>query len=196
MKQDIDFFTIRPEDKIPEKGRLLISEPFLPDTFFNRTLVYLTEHNEKGSVGFIINKSINIKVSDALEGFPGWDEKLTMGGPVAPDTLHYLHTLGNIVPNSVWVADNIHWGGDIEVVKDLINSGKAGSGDIRFFLGYSGWGEGQLERELKEDSWIIADVAPEVVMKYRKDDSWKIVLRSLKKKYRLWAEFPESPEMN
>ena len=196
MKQDIDFFTIRPEDKIPEKGRLLISEPFLPDTFFNRTLVYLTEHNEKGSVGFIINKSINIKVSDALEGFPGWDEKLTMGGPVAPDTLHYLHTLGNIVPNSVWVADNIYWGGDIEVVKDLINSGKAGSGDIRFFLGYSGWGEGQLERELKEDSWIIADVAPEVVMKYRKDDSWKIVLRSLKKKYRLWAEFPESPEMN
>ena len=196
MKQDMDFFAIRPEDKIPEKGRLLISEPFLPDTFFNRTLVYLTEHNEKGSVGFIINKSINIKVSDALEGFPGWDEKLTMGGPVAPDTLHYLHTLGNIVPNSVWVADNIYWGGDIEVVKDLIKTSKAGSGDIRFFLGYSGWGEGQLERELQENSWIIADVAPEVVMKYRKDDSWKIVLRSLKKKYRLWAEFPESPEMN
>jgi len=196
MKQDMDFFAIRPEDKIPEKGRLLISEPFLPDTFFNRTLVYLTEHNEKGSVGFIINKSINIKVSDALEGFPGWDEKLTMGGPVAPDTLHYLHTLGNIVPNSVWVADNIYWGGDIEVVKDLIKTSKAGSGDIRFFLGYSGWGEGQLERELQENSWIIADVAPEVGMKYRKDDSWKIVLRSLKKKYRLWAEFPESPEMN
>ncbi|MBN1386978.1 MAG: YqgE/AlgH family protein [Bacteroidales bacterium] len=196
MKQGIDFFAIRPEDKIPEKGRLLISEPFLPDTFFNRTLVYLTEHNEKGSVGFIINKSINIKVSDALEGFPGWNEKLTMGGPVAPDTLHYLHTLGNLIPNSVWVADNIYWGGNIEVIKDLINSGKAGSGDIRFFLGYSGWGEGQLERELKENSWIIADVDPEVVMKYRKDDSWKTVLRSLNKKYRIWAEFPESPEMN
>jgi putative transcriptional regulator len=196
MKQGIDFFTIRPEDKIPEKGRLLISEPFLPDTFFNRTLVYLTEHNEKGSVGFIINKSINIKVNDALDGFPGWDEKLTMGGPVAPDTLHYLHTLGNIIPNSVWVADNIYWGGDIESIKDLINSGRAGSGNIRFFLGYSGWGEGQLEKELQENSWIIADVAPEVVMRYRKDDSWKTVLRSLKKKYRLWAEFPESPEMN
>jgi putative transcriptional regulator len=196
MKQGIDFFTIRPEDKIPEKGRLLISEPFLPDTFFNRTLVYLTEHNEKGSVGFIINKSINIKVDDALDGFPGWDEKLTMGGPVAPDTLHYLHTLGNLIPNSVWVADNIYWGGDIESIKNLINSGRAGSGDIRFFLGYSGWGEGQLEKELQENSWIIADVAPEVVMRYRKDDSWKTVLRSLNKKYRLWAEFPESPEMN
>ncbi|MBS0010587.1 MAG: YqgE/AlgH family protein [Bacteroidales bacterium] len=196
MRQDIDFFTIRPEDKIPQKGRLLISEPFLPDTFFNRTLVYLTEHNEKGSVGFIINKSINIKVNDALEGFPGWDEKLTMGGPVAPDTLHYLHTMGNIVPGSVWVADNIYWGGNIDVIKEIISSGKAGAGHIRFFLGYSGWGEGQLEKELQENSWIIADAAPEVVMQYRKENSWKTVLRSLNKKYRLWADFPESPEMN
>ncbi|MFO7851809.1 MAG: YqgE/AlgH family protein [Bacteroidota bacterium] len=196
MKKGIDFFTIRPEDKIPEKGRLLISEPFLPDTFFNRTLVFLTEHNEKGSVGFIINKAINIKVSDALEGFPGWNENLTMGGPVAPDTLHYLHTLGDMIPGSVWVKDDIYWGGNIEVVKDLINAGTAGSGDIRFFLGYSGWGEKQLEKELKENSWVIADVASEVVMKYRKEDSWKTVLRSLHKRYRLWAEFPDSPEMN
>ncbi|MEA1887833.1 MAG: YqgE/AlgH family protein [Bacteroidota bacterium] len=196
MKQGIDFFTIRPEDKIPEKGRLLISEPFLPDTFFNRTLVFLTEHNEKGSVGFIINKAIKIKVSDALEGFPGWDKNLTMGGPVAPDTLHYLHTLGDMIPGSAWVKDNIYWGGNIEVVKELINAGKAGSGDIRFFLGYSGWGEGQLEKELKENSWIIADAATEVVMRYRKEDSWKTVLRSLHKRYRLWAEFPDSPEMN
>ncbi len=196
MKSEIDFFAIRPEDKIPEKGRLLISEPFLPDTFFNRTLVYLTEHNEKGSVGFIINKSINIRVNDALEGFAGWDERLTMGGPVAPDTLHYLHTIGSVIPDSVWISDNIYWGGNIEVIKDMISAGKINSGDIRFFLGYSGWDEGQLEKELQENSWVIADVAPEVVMRYRKEDSWKMVLRSLKKKYRLWAEFPESPEMN
>lgn len=196
MEQGIDFFTIRPEDKVPEKGKLLISEPFLPDTFFNRSLIYLTEHDEKGSVGFIINKSININVTDALEGFPGWNEKLTMGGPVAPDTLHYLHTMGDLVPGSMWVSDNIYWGGDIENIKELITSGKAGKGDIRFFLGYSGWGEGQLEKELMENSWVIADVAPEIVMKYRKEDSWKMVLRSLKKRYRLWAEFPDSPEMN
>ncbi|MFO7755331.1 MAG: YqgE/AlgH family protein [Bacteroidales bacterium] len=196
MEQGIDLFTIRPEDKVPEKGKLLISEPFLPDTFFNRSLIYLTEHNDKGSVGFIINKSININVTDALEGFPGYNEKLTMGGPVAPDTLHYLHTMGDMVPGSMWVSDNIYWGGDIENIKELIGSGKAGAGDIRFFLGYSGWGEGQLEKELIENSWVIADVAPEIVMKYRKEDSWKMVLRSLKKRYRLWAEFPDSPEMN
>lgn len=196
MKEGIDFFTIRPEDKIPEKGKLLISEPFLPDTFFNRSLVYLTEHNEKGSVGFILNKALNITVNDALEGFPGWDQKLTMGGPVAPDTLHYLHTLGDEVPECTSVGDGIFWGGNIEVVKELISSGRAKQGQIRFFLGYSGWGEGQLEKELRENSWVIADTIPDVIMKYRKDDSWKMVLRSLKKRYRLWADFPESPEMN
>ncbi len=56
MKQELDLFTILPEDKIPEKGKILISEPFLPDTFFNRTIVYLADHNAEGSVGFILNK--------------------------------------------------------------------------------------------------------------------------------------------
>jgi len=196
MASEIDFFTIRPEDKIPAKGKILISEPFLADSFFNRTLVYLTEHTEKGSVGFIINKSINIRVNDAVDGFSGWDEKLTMGGPVAPDTLHYLHTLGEIIPDSVWISGDIFWGGDINAIKTLITSGKANEGDIRFFLGYSGWGEGQLERELKENSWVIGSVAPDVVMKYREEDAWKKVLRNMNKKYSLWAEFPESPEMN
>lgn len=196
MKAEIDLFTIRPEDKIPEKGKLLISEPFLPDSFFNRTLIYLTEHTEKGSVGFILNKSINIKVDDALEGFTGWEEKLTMGGPVAPDTLHYIHTLGDFIHDSVWVSDNIYWGGNIDTLKNLIKSGKADKRQVRFFLGYSGWGEGQLERELRENSWLIGNVAGKAVMSYRTEDTWKMVLRSMNKKYSIWADFPESPEMN
>ncbi len=196
MKAEIDLFTIRPEDKIPEKGKLLISEPFLPDSFFNRTLIYLTEHTEKGSVGFILNKSINIKVDDALEGFSGWEEKLTMGGPVAPDTLHYIHTLGDLINDSVWISENIYWGGSIDVLKDLIKTGKADRNQVRFFLGYSGWGEGQLERELKENSWLIGNVAEKAVMSYRTEDTWKMVLRNMNKKYSIWADFPDSPEMN
>lgn len=196
MKPEIDLFTIQPEDKIPQKGKVLISEPFLPDTFFNRSVVYLTEHTEKGSVGFIINKSVNIRVNDAIEGFADWDEKLTMGGPVAPDTLHYLHTLGDLVPGSIWVSGNIFWGGELDAIRSLIKAGQVSSSDIRFFLGYSGWGEGQLERELQENSWVIGDAATGLVMSYRHDDAWKIVLRGMKRRYSIWADFPESPEMN
>jgi putative transcriptional regulator len=111
MKPEVDLFTILPEDKIPEKGKILISEPFLPDTFFNRTIVYLADHNSEGSVGFILNKKLDIRVCDAVSGFDRCKEYLSMGGPVSPDTLHYLHNQGERIPNSVSVNDNIYWGG-------------------------------------------------------------------------------------
>jgi putative transcriptional regulator len=196
MDSELDFFTILPEDKIPEKGKILISEPFLPDTFFNRTIVYLADHTSEGSVGFILNKKLDIKVCDAISGFDKWEEFLSMGGPVAPDTLHYLHNLGNRIPKSVWVNENIFWGGDIDYIREMIDKGKITKSQIRFFLGYSGWSAGQLERELKENSWVIAKVKTDIVLNNRVDNAWKRVLRSLKNKYRMWADFPESPDMN
>jgi putative transcriptional regulator len=196
MQTELDFFAILPEDKIPEKGKILISEPFLPDTFFNRSIVYLTDHTPQGSVGFILNKKLDLKISSAIEGFDNWDEILSMGGPVAPDTLHYLHNLGNLIPNSIPIEGDVNWGGDIDTVRELIKSGKIDKSQIRFFLGYSGWSAGQLERELKENSWVIAKVDSKIVLNSRGDDIWKKVLRSFKNKYRMWADFPDSPEMN
>jgi putative transcriptional regulator len=196
MQPELDLFTILPEDKIPEKGKILISEPFLPDTFFNRSIVYLTDHTPEGSVGFILNKKLDLQVDATIEGFEGWNENLSMGGPVAPDTLHYLHNLGDLIPNSVLVEGNIFWGGDIDVIRNLIKSRKMKQSDIRFFLGYSGWSAGQLERELKENSWVIAKVNSNIVLNTKGDDIWKKVLRSFKNKYRMWADFPDSPEMN
>jgi putative transcriptional regulator len=196
METDLDLFSILPEDKIPEKGKILISEPFLPDTFFNRSIVFLTDHTADGSVGFILNKKLEIKVCDAISGFEEWDETLNMGGPVAPDTLHYLHTLGEQIPKSVHIYRNIYWGGDIDTIKSLITFNRIMKSQIRFFLGYSGWSAGQLERELKENSWVIARINSDYIMKHREQDTWKKVLRSLNNKYKVWADFPESPEMN
>jgi putative transcriptional regulator len=196
MQPEMDMFAILPEDKIPEKGKILISEPFLPDTFFNRSIVYLTDHTPEGSVGFILNKKIDLKISSAIMGFEGWDEDLNMGGPVAPDTIHYLHSLGYIIPKSVQIEENVFWGGDIDSIRGLIKTGQVENSQIRFFLGYSGWSAGQLERELKENSWVIAKVNQEIVMNNRGEDTWKRVLRSLKNKYKRWADFPDSPEMN
>ena len=196
MQPELDLFTILPEDKIPEKGKILISEPFLPDTFFNRSIVYLTDHTPEGSVGFILNKKLDLQVDATIEGFEGWNENLSMGGPVAPDTLHYLHNLGDLIPNSILVEGNIFWGGDIDAIRELIKARKIKQSDIRFFLGYSGWSAGQLERELKENSWVIAKVNSNIVLSTKGDDIWKKVLRCFKNKYRMWADFPDSPEMN
>jgi len=196
MQPELDLFAILPEDKIPGKGKILISEPFLPDTFFNRSIVYLTDHSSQGSVGFILNKKLDLQVSAAIEGFEGWDENLSLGGPVAPDTLHYLHNLGDLIPKSVLVEGNILWGGNIDSIRELIKTGKINKSQIRFFLGYSGWSAGQLERELKENSWVIAKVNSNIVLNNGGDDIWKKVLRGFKNKYKMWADFPDSPEMN
>jgi len=196
MATELDLFTIQPEDKIPGKGKILISEPFLPDTFFNRTIVYLADHNAEGSVGLILNKKLEIKVCDAISGFDKWKELLYMGGPVNPDTLYYLHNLGETIPKSVLVSENIYWGGDIDHIRRMIRNGRIMNSQIRFFLGYSGWSAGQLENELKENSWVIAKIKPEIIFDSQSADSWKKVLRGLNKKYRMWADFPESPEMN
>lgn len=196
MDKDIDLFSILPEDKIPGKGKILISEPFLPDTFFNRSIVFLTEHTAEGSVGFILNKKLDLKVCDAIEGFDNCTDYLSMGGPVAPDTLHYIHTLGEIIPKSVHVYKNIWWGGDIDTIKSMVSFRKIKEQQIRFFLGYSGWSSGQLERELKENSWVIANAGPDIIMTSKGSDTWRKVLKSLNNKYRIWADFPESPDMN
>jgi putative transcriptional regulator len=196
MDRDPDLFTILPEDKVPEKGSILISEPFLPDTFFNRAIVYLADHNDKGSVGFILNKKLDIKVCDAISGFDDFNAYLFMGGPVSPDTLHYLHSMGDLIPESIHVKENIFMGGDLDVVRDLISKGRLPKSRIRFFLGYSGWSEGQLERELSENSWVISKINSGFILNNQPEDSWKKVLRSLNNKYRMWADFPESPDMN
>ena len=101
-----------------------------------------------------------------------------------------------LFPTAYYIEDNIYWGGDIDAIRDLISTDKINPSQIRFFLGYSGWSAGQLERELKEDSWIIARVKSDIVMNNRGDHTWKRILRSFKNKYRIWADFPDSPDMN
>lgn len=196
MQPELDLFAILPEDKIPEKGKILISEPFLPDSFFSRSIIYLTDHTSEGSVGFILNKEIDLKLNAAVEGFEDWDENLNMGGPVAPDTLHYIHNQGDMIPKSVHIGNNLFWGGDIDAIRDLITRKKLDKSQIRFFLGYSGWSAGQLERELNENSWVIAKVKSEIILGNRGENTWKHVLKGFKNKYRMWADFPDSPEMN
>jgi len=197
MDPEADLFKILPEDKIPQKGKILISEPFLPDNFFNRTVVYLADHTKEGSVGFILNRPLDIKVREAVSGFDKMDKYLNLGGPVSPDTLHYLHCMGDDIPKSVWVDENIYWGGDIEFIRSMIDLGKMNKSQIRFFLGYSGWAAGQLEKELKDNSWVIMKVSNDIVLNDNNaDKNWKRVLRSLNNKYRIWADFPESPDMN
>jgi putative transcriptional regulator len=196
MKElNIDFFSIE-NNKVARQGRVLISEPFLSDTYFHRSVVFLTEHSKEGSVGFVLNKPVDLSVNDVLNDFPQTDAEISIGGPVNTNTIHYIHTLGDIIPNSVRVTGNIYWGGDFETLKALIREGKINSGQVRFFLGYSGWSPNQLENELSENAWLVSEIDQEIIMKGSDHSLWKETLLQLDPKFRTWVNFPENPSLN
>jgi putative transcriptional regulator len=193
----LNYKFFEPDDnQEPQKGKALVSEPFLLDNYFKRSIVIITEHNKSGTVGFVLNKPVDVKISEVIENFPDIDAEVALGGPVSTNTLHYLHTLGDIIPNSVPIIGNIFWGGDFEVVERLITSGNILRGQIRFFLGYSGWSPDQLENELAENAWIVCDISPEEIMMPMNKHYWTKKLQGMGQKYEMWSNFPENPEMN
>jgi putative transcriptional regulator len=195
MVLDYNFF--EPDVRLePKKGRVLISEPFLMDNYFKRSIVLLTEHNSDGTIGFVLNKPVGISINKVIDNFPNIDTEVALGGPVSTSTLHYIHTLGDIIPNSMHVIGNIFWGGEFEVVERLISSGNINNSQIRFFLGYSGWSPNQLENELTENAWVVSDISPDEIMTPTHKQFWKKTLRRMGSKYEMWSNFPENPEMN
>ena len=184
------------ENKIPAPGSVLISEPFMPDNNFKRSVVLLCEHQEDGSVGFILNRPLGIRINEAIESFPEFDAELYLGGPVQTDTLHYIHRIPELIEGSVEVMDGLYWGGNFENIKILIENGQLDADQIRFFLGYSGWGEGQLLEEMKERSWIVSQTDPVTIFSHDIDNLWKHVLKNMGGQYQIMSNFPESPLLN
>lgn len=195
MELNYDFFEIK-NDKKPCQGRILISEPFLSDTYFKRSVVYLTEHSSKGSVGFVLNKPIDLNINDVIQNFPDIGAGFSIGGPVNTNTVHYIHTLGNAIPSSVHIKDNIYWGGEFELIQNLMRKRTIRHDQIRFFLGYSGWSEDQLEKELKDNAWLIAEIDSDSIMRGTTPDFWNHVLKKMQSKYKIWANIPENPTLN
>ncbi len=195
MELDINIFKIEYNKVAPKKGRVLVSEPFLKDTYFKRSLVLLTEHSSDGAVGFVLNKPLEIKASEVINDFPKFGASVSIGGPVSTNTIHYLHTVGNLIPNSVHIIENVYWGGNFEIMKELVSSGELNAIQIRFFLGYSGWQAGQLENELDQNSWLVTEINQSQIMNVS-DNLWKNTVNQLGEKYKIWQNYPENPSLN
>lgn len=196
MSENLDIFKIRTNNIAPKTGRILIAEPFLSGEYFNRSVVFLVTYNEKGAVGFILNKKVDFPIQDVFPDFPDFDSEVYLGGPVATDSIYFLHKLGDKLPGSIHVLDDLYWGGDFEILKRDVRLGKINPAEIRFFLGYSGWDAGQLESELKEDSWLVTDVDQEAVMRDLSESSWVDFVKKAGSRYSVWENFPENPSLN
>lgn len=178
------------------QGRALIAEPFMEDPYFKRSVVLLAEHNENGTIGFITNHLLEVKIEDILPELSGVASKVYMGGPVEAQHLFYIHRLPNELPGSKHIVGDLYWDGDFEVLKSLLIHGKISSSDVQFLLGYSGWGAEQIQEELKQNSWIIQNIDHHKILNNEGFGFWKKVLQSSTKELALMANFPENPSLN
>ena len=180
----------------PAKGRVLLSDPFLMDPNFRRTVALLCEHNEKGSFGFVLNRQLHLTIADVIEIDTLQEVPLYLGGPVQKDTLHFIHRDPEFAENSLEVFEGVYWGTDFEKVKEKLEENSLNLDNFRFFVGYSGWGEGQLEDEIKEQSWFVAEATEEMIFEDDEEELWKNILKNMGGGFKFLSNAPESPHMN
>ncbi|MCB0710525.1 MAG: YqgE/AlgH family protein [Chitinophagaceae bacterium] len=180
----------------PAAGILLIADPFLKDPNFIRTVILLCEHQQEGSLGFVINKQIEQTLDELISDLEGFKLPVYYGGPVQMNTIHFLHQYPQLIPDSVKVNNEIYWGGNFESVTALLKNNSIDPKKIKFFIGYSGWGYNQLNGELKEKSWLTVSASQALVFNTHYNEIWKNSLQKLGGQYKMMINYPIDPQLN
>jgi putative transcriptional regulator len=181
---------------IVTKGSILLADPFSLDPGFKRTAVILCDHGAEGSVGFILNRPLDIQVDTLLQDFPEIESNAFYGGPVGNDNLHYIHNVGYLLEDSMEISQGLFWGGDFTKLKVLIREGLIKDENIRFFVGYSGWSSGQLADELDYGSWIIAPLDINYVFNTQPEQLWNQIMSNKGENFSIISEIPENFSWN
>ena len=180
------------------KGIFLIAAPSLRDPNFRQTVVLLCEHGAEGALGVVVNRPTAMSVSEALPQVPileGQRHLLFSGGPVQTNQVMMLYRLDQLPENSHHVFDGICLGGDTELV-DRILTANEGREAFRAYIGYSGWGPGQLESEMRTGSWFTIPADPSAVFDKDPTRIWPDIVSALGDDYRHYADMPLDPSLN
>lgn len=189
-------------DAEPRTGQFLLAEPFMSDMWFGRKVVFLCDHDEDGTLGFVLDNFTERPLHAVLDDARDWrlNQRVSMGGPVHDDSLFYLHRLGKEVTGAMPVLPGLWLGGDFDELKAALSSGRYGDGDVRFFVGYSGWNGGQLESEIKGKSWYVHDAALEdklqAIFHPPSEGLWKGMLASKGPGFARASALPVDPSLN
>ena len=197
MDTNADIFKIETNHVVPSRGKVLISEPFLYDEMFGRSVILLVDHSTDGTMGLVLNKPLPLSLNDVLKEFKDINNiPIYKGGPLSTDTLFYLHTLKD-VEDSLQIGKGVYLNGDFDAIRRYILQGNDIDGKIRFFLGYSGWEHDQLCQEIEENTWLIGSTGISSLMDEKGSaELWKNVLGQLGGKYEIWSRFPQIPTLN
>lgn len=176
-------------------GSLLIAEPYMGDTNFERSVVLVCEHNSLGTFGLVLNQPTSIHLDDVIDDIRA-ELPLFLGGPVQQNTLHFIHRRPDLIDDSIPVVDGLYWSGNFEQIKQAVNVGTLTERDARFFIGYSGWDSGQLAEELAQKTWIVSHIDADFLFDTPTNEFWRGVLKRMGGEYKSIAHYPVDPRLN
>src|SRR5699024_219063 len=110
--------------RLPKRGDVLVADPFSKNDYFGRSIVYICDHNKDGTFGFVINNYLSVNLAEMANNFPNIDTKVSVGGPVQTESIFFIHMLGEQLPGSVKITDQLFMGGDYPLLVSLLNEGK------------------------------------------------------------------------
>ncbi len=183
-------------DLLPYSGCILVSEPFMLDENFIRSVILLLEHDDEGSFGLVLNNPIDKEKQKILNTHTVIKDQVYCGGPVELERITSLVRSKKVIEDFTLSFEKVHdnifmLSGDYEFEEIGENM------ETRNFIGYTGWSAGQLEIEMQENSWIVIPLNAEFVF-YKGDakNLWKEVVESMDKRFRHIANFPKDPGLN
>jgi len=177
------------------RGKLLVASPALVDPNFARTVVLITEHNDEGAMGIVLNRPSELSVGEAapeLVDVAGSDASVYVGGPVQPQALVLLGEFTDLDAAAWIIVADVGLASADYQLEELAGAVRRG----RVYAGYSGWGAGQLEAEMEVDSWIVEPPLPAELFPDDPDGLWSDVLARKGGRYALISRMPPDPSMN
>ena len=179
------------------KGKILISNfTLLNDNQFNKSVILLVKDDSESTIGFILNKKTDYLLCDLNESCNGLDLPVYEGGPVFMDSLHFIHKKNNLINDSLKVSDDLYWGINFDNVIDLLKQNKLKKNEVKFFIGYSGWGKNQLADEINENSWLISSKFLTRNIFNTSTTFWKNKINEFGEFYKIWSNSPDNPSLN
>ncbi|MDP9376044.1 MAG: YqgE/AlgH family protein [Actinomycetota bacterium] len=179
------------------RGKLLLSAPNLFDPNFRRTVLLIAEHTDDGAMGVVLNRPAEVTVGEAVPDL-AWltvsgEDPIYAGGPVATDSVVILAEFEQPGLAAALILKDV---GFVPAETDDPDELASGVRRSRVFAGHAGWGPGQLDAELDENSWIVEPALPEDVFADDPDALWAAVMRRKGREFRLLANMPLDPSLN
>ncbi|MCM1076745.1 MAG: YqgE/AlgH family protein [Bacteroides sp.] len=184
---------------IPEPGSLLVAEPFLRERYFHHAVICLVDYEPRGTaMGIVMNNRTSYTLQDILPSVKSPNPiPIYCGGPLSCDRLYFIHTLGQLIPDSKEIVPGLYIGGDFNTVTSIIGDGYPINNHLRFFLGYSGWDAEQLDEELLKNVWAVTSIPSlDDLLTGEEDAYWHRVVRSMGSRYKGWLYHPRNPHSN